>query len=184
MTRCLARLGAGDATAAAELLDLVYGELRRTAARCMRQERADHTLDPTALVHEAWLRLLGREPRSFADRSHFLRAASRAMRRTLIDHARSRKRQKRRGADVEPLPLAEWLVAAEARQLDLVAIDDALEQLARTAPDLAELVELRFFGGLSIAETAAATGRSTASVERDWRCARALLRGLLEGNPT
>lgn len=181
MTRCLARLTAGDAEAAGELIELVYAELRRVAAAAMRGERATHTLDPTALVHEAWLRLLGHEPRPFDDRGHFLRAAARAMRRILIDHARARRRQKRGGATTSQEPLADWLLAAEARQVDLVALDEALERLAAAAPDLAELVELRFFGGLSIAETATATNRSTASVERDWRCARALLRGLIDG---
>lgn len=181
VTRCLARLTAGDAEAAGELIELVYAELRRVAAAAMRGERATHTLDPTALVHEAWLRLLGHEPRPFDDRGHFLRAAARAMRRILIDHARARRRQKRGGATTSQEPLTEWLLAAEARQVDLVALDDALERLGAAAPDLAELVELRFFGGLSIAETATATNRSTASVERDWRCARALLRGLIDG---
>lgn len=107
VTRCLQGLGAGDPDAAGELLDLVYGELRRTAAAAMRGERAAHTLDPTALVHEAWLRLLGREPRSFVDRGHFLRAASRAMRRILIDHARARCRQKRGGAAAAAAPLTD-----------------------------------------------------------------------------
>jgi RNA polymerase sigma factor (TIGR02999 family) len=182
VTRCLHRLRAGDTAAASELLDLVYAELRRTAAAAMRGERAAHTLDPTALVHEAWLRLLGREARPFADRQHFLRAAARAMRRILIDHARARRRQKRGGTLDPHEPTAEWLLVAEVRQLDLLALDQALDQLALAAPDLAELVELRFFGGLSIAETAAATNRSTASVERDWRCARALLRRLIDGD--
>lgn len=182
VTRCLHRLRAGDTAAASELLDLVYAELRRTAAAAMRGERAAHTLDPTALVHEAWLRLLGREARPFADRRHFLRAAARAMRRILIDHARARRRQKRGGTLDPREPTAEWLLVAEVRQLDLLALDQALDQLALAAPDLAELVELRFFGGLSIAETAAATNRSTASVERDWRCARALLRRLIDGD--
>lgn len=184
VTRCLHRLRTGDAAAASELLDLVYAELRRTAAAAMRDERAAHTLDPTALVHEAWLRLLGEQAKPFADRQHFLRAAARAMRRILIDHARARRRKKR-GGDLAPHePTVEWLLAADVRQLDLLALDEALDQLAVAAPDLAELVELRFFGGLSIAETAAATDRSTASVERDWRCAKALLRRLIDGGPT
>ena len=184
VTRCLQRLRDGDdhGNAAAELIDLVYSELRRTAAQAMRGERSAHTHDPTALVHEAWLRLLGQEARPFTDRNHFLRAAARAMRRILIDHARTRQRLKRGGGQPPGEPLAEWLLAVEARHLDLLALDEALDQLAAAAPDLAELVELRFFGGLSIAETAAATDRSTASVERDWRCARALLRGLLDGD--
>lgn len=181
VTRCLLRLRDGDQAAAHELLELVYAELRRSAAAAMRGERASHTLDPTGLVHEAWLRLLGPTARPFADRQHFLRAAARAMRRILIDHARARRRLKRGGGVSIEEPAVAWLLAAESRQLDLLALDQALDQLAVAAPDLAELVELRFFGGLSIAETAAATARSTASVERDWRCARALLRRLLDG---
>jgi len=181
VTRCLLRLRDGDQAAAQELLELVYADLRRSAAAAMRGERASHTLDPTGLVHEVWLRLLGPSARPFADRQHFLRAAARAMRRILIDHARARRRLKRGGGVGVEEPAVEWLLAAESRQLDLLALDQALDQLAVAAPDLAELVELRFFGGLSIAETAAATARSTASVERDWRCARALLRRLLDG---
>jgi RNA polymerase sigma-70 factor (ECF subfamily) len=179
VTRCLTRLGAGDAHAAGDLLELLYAHLRQLAAATMRGERSSHTLDPTALVHEAWLRLFGYDARHFADRAHFLRAAARAMRRVLIDHARSRGRQKRT-ADPAALPLAAWLDGIAARQLDLLALDEALDRLEAVDADLAHLVELRFFSGLSIAEAAAVLGRSTASVERDWRCARALLRRLLD----
>jgi RNA polymerase sigma factor (TIGR02999 family) len=180
VTRCLARLGAGDELAAHELLDLLYGHLRQIAAGAMRGERSSHTLDPTGLVHEAWLRLFGHDPRRFADRAHFLRAAARAMRRVLIDHARARGRQKRT-LDPASLPLDAWLDGVAARRLDLLALDEALDRLAEVDAELARLVELRFFSGLSIAETAAVLARSTASVERDWRCARALLQRLLDG---
>lgn len=188
VTRCLGRLALGDSSAEAELLELVYGELRRAAAGAMGRERAAHTLEPTALVHEAWVRLFGGGPAAFEGRAHFLRAAARAMRRVLIDHARARGRRKREGGQGQRQPLEDWLVVVEARQLDLVALDDALAQLEAADEDLARLVELRFFGGLSIAETAAVLGRSTASVERDWRVARALLRRSLDdgaepGNP-
>lgn len=182
VTRCLARLQQGDLAASSELLELLYGELRRAAAAAMRGERAGHTLDPTALVHEAWLRLLGRDGRAFDDRGHFLRAAARAMRRVLIDHARARSRHKRRAAPEAAGVFDGWFVGIEARQLDLLALDHALQQLEVADADLARLVELRFFSGLSIAETAAVLSRSTASVERDWRCARALLRALLDGD--
>lgn len=181
VTRCLARLGAGDPRAADELLELVYLHLRGLAAAAMRGERAAHTLDPTALVHEAWLRLLGRDPRHFADRAHFLRAAARAMRRVLIDHARARGRRKRSG-EPQGMVLDAWFDDLAARRLDLLALDEALVELEAADADLAHLVELRFFSGLSIADTATALGRSTASVERDWRCARALLRRLMSEN--
>lgn len=181
MTRCLTRLASGDGTAAGELLELVYAELRRTAASAMGGERATHTLEPTALVHEAWLRLLGTQPRAFTDRTHFLRAAARAMRRVLIDHARARNRRKREGGAAPRLPLADWLVVVDERQLDLLALDEALDRLEAADADLARLVELRFFAGLTIAEAAAVLDRSTATLERDWRCARAILRRLLDG---
>lgn len=179
-TRSLGRLAAGDAEAAGELLELLYAHLRALAAGAMRGERASHTLDPTALVHEAWLRLFGQDSRRFTDRAHFLRAAARAMRRVLIDHARARGRHKRT-ADPAELPFAGWLDGIAERQLDLLALDEALDRLEAADPELARLVELRFFSGLSIAETAAVLTRSTASVERDWRCAKALLQRLLDG---
>ncbi len=149
----------------------------------MRGERLAHTLEPTALVHEAWVRLFGNVPRAFDDRAHFLRAAARAMRRILIDHARARRRAKRAGSLAQRVPLEDWLVVVEARQLDLIALDVALDSLEAADDDLARLVELRFFGGLSIQETAKVLGRSTASVERDWCVARALLRRELDGGP-
>lgn len=180
VTRCLSRVGAGDPLAAGELLELLYAHLRQLASSAMRSERSSHTLDPTALVHEAWLRLFGHDPRRFADRGHFLRAAARAMRRVLIDHARARARRKRT-ADPGALPLESWLDGIASRRLDLLALDEALDRLEQVDDDLARLVELRFFSGLSIAETAAVLARSTASVERDWRCARALLQRLIDG---
>lgn len=180
VTRCLGRLGAGAPDAADELLELLHAHLRQLAAGAMRGERASHTLNPTALVHEAWLRLFGHDPRQFADRAHFLRAAARAMRRVLIDHARARGRQ-RRTADPTALALAQPHDGVASRALDLLALDEALDRLEAADADLARLVELRYFSGLSIAETAAVLARSTASVERDWRCARALLQRLIDG---
>lgn len=173
VTRALARLAAGDEQAAQRLFELAKTELRRLACRAMEHERVGHTLQPTALIHEAWLRLFGGSDVPGQNRQHFLRVAARAMRRVLVDHARARGRAKR---DLgSSTPLEAWMVAAEERQLDLCALDLALETLAGADPDLARLVELRFFAGLTIAETAEALGRSTASVERDWRVARALL---------
>lgn len=180
VTRCLERLCGGEREAGQELLELVYSHLRDIAEAAMHGERRAHTLDPTALVHEAWLRLLGRMPRSFSDRRHFLRAAARAMRCILIDHARARSRRERRLDAYDGL-MADWFDDIAARRLDLLALDEALVQLESVDEELVHLVELRFFSGLSIAETATATGRSTASVERDWRCARALLRRLMTG---
>ena len=180
VTRCLGRLVAGAPDAADELLELLHAHLRQLAAGAMRGERASHTLNPTALVHEAWLRLFGHDPRQFADRAHFLRAAARAMRRVLIDHARARGRQ-RRTADPAALAFAQPHDGVASRALALLALDEALDRLEAADADLARLVELRYFSGLSIAETAAVLARSTASVERDWRCARALLQRLIDG---
>lgn len=180
MTRCLSQLAAGTPGAADELLRLLYGELRRVASAAMQRERGDHTLQPTALVHEVWVRVLAEGQRSFLDRAHFLRSAALAMRRILVDHARHRHAA-RVEAPGQRVPLDDWIVVVEARQIDLVALDEALASLDAADPDLARLVELRFFGGLTIAETASVLGRSTASVERDWRVARALLSRCLAG---
>ena len=173
-TRLLERMRAGDARAAGELAPLVYSELHEIAERCMREQRGGHTLQPTALVHEAWLRIAG-PGAGFDDRAHFLAVAARAMRNLLVDHARARSAEKRgRRAEISP---ADALVAVfEQRSLDLVAIDAALEKLARIDVELLRVVELRFFAGLSIAETATVLGVSTPTVERSWRSARAWLR--------
>lgn len=181
-TRLLRRMEAGDDTASEELLSLLYTELREQAARCMGGERVGHTLEPTALVHEAWLRLLaeGDEPRRFDDRGHFVRVAARAMRRVLVDHARGRAAEKR-GRDWQPVPLDGVLAGFEERHLDLLALDEALERLAAMDPELARLVELRFFAGLTIAQTAGVLGVSTPTVERQWRVARMWLRRDLPG---
>jgi len=180
VTRHLDALAAGATGAGEALLELLYGELHRVAATCMRRERADHTLQPTALVHEVWMRILADGARDYESRAHFLRTAAQAMRRVLVDHARRRVALKAE-APGRREPLEEWLVLVDARQLDLVALDEALAELERADPALARLVELRFFGGLSIAETADILGRSTASLERDWRVARALLQRCLDG---
>jgi RNA polymerase sigma-70 factor (ECF subfamily) len=180
VTRCLASVAAGEPAAADELLGLLYSELHRAASAAMHRERSDHTLQPTALVHEVWLRVLSEGERTYQDRAHFLRCASLAMRRVLVDHAR-RRASGRAEVPGRRAALEDWLVVVEARQLDLVALDEALATLEAADSDLARLVELRFFGGLTIAEVAELTGRSTASLERDWRIARALLERCLEG---
>jgi RNA polymerase sigma factor (TIGR02999 family) len=168
---------AGEPGAAERLLPLVYGELRELAARLMREQRPDHTLQPTALVHEAYVRLIegsGRGP--WTGRAHFVRVAARAMRNVLVDHARSKGARKRTPGSGPALALdAAAEVFAEAVP-DLVALDEALARLERLDEPLARIVELRFFAGLSIADTARVLGVSTPTVERGWRTARMWLR--------
>ena len=180
-TVLLQRINAGDEGAASELLPLLYDELRRMAGEWMCRERRNHTLQPTALVHEAWMRVLGGgDARSFNGAEHFLRLAARAMRNVLVDHARSHGAHKRNDG-APALALDEALDAFEERALDVVELDDALERLTHVDEQLGRLVELRFFAGLTIAETAEALGTSTATVERSWRVARLWLRRELPG---
>ena len=167
------RLEGGDPRASAELLTLVYGELRRTAARLMEGERKGHTLEPTALVNEAYLRLMGHGP-TFEGRDHFLRTAARAMRNVLVDHARSRQARRREG-DYQRVPLDETLAYYEDRGLSLASVGEALERLSKVDPQLEQLVELRYFAGLENREAAAVLGVSLRSVERGWQTARAFL---------
>ncbi len=175
-TQLLRRLAAGDAGAGEALLPLVYAELRELAARAMADERTGHTLQPTALVNEAWLRLVASSaPPAVEDRAHFLRLCARAMRHVLVDHARARAAQKRAGS-ARRVPLDELLSSFEERRLDLLALHEALERLEAVDDALARLVDLRYFAGLTIEETAGALGSSTATVERDWRVARLWLR--------
>lgn len=160
-----------------ELLPALYNELRRLAARSLRAERAGHTLEPTALVNEAYLRLSTQSRVHWRDRAHILGAAATAMRRILVDHARARDAEKR-GAGAERVELEEGLTGAslEAPQsADLLALDAALEQLAEVDPRMVRVVELRYFAGLSIEETADALGISIATVKREWTMARAWL---------
>ena len=183
VTRLLERATSGDRAAAEELLPLLYGELKGVAVRSMRSERADHTLQPTALVHEAWLRLVGGggAPR-FESRRHFVRLAARAMRNVLVDHARARQAQKR-GEGQEAASLDAVLAGFEEQHLDLLALHEALERLQEIDAPLARLVELRFFAGLTIEETARALELSTPTVERHWRVARMWLRRELPDAP-
>ncbi|MGE0441823.1 MAG: ECF-type sigma factor [Gemmatimonadales bacterium] len=151
----------------------LYADLREIADRHLRNERADHTLQPTALVHEAWLRLAGADGLVFQNRHHFLRTASRAMRRVLVDHARARRAGKR-DAGIR-ITLDEGLVGTGTDGVDLIALDDALVQLAAAEPRWAEVVDLRFFAGLEVTETAEVLGVSAITVKRDWRFARGWL---------
>jgi RNA polymerase sigma factor (TIGR02999 family) len=175
VTDLLVRWGEGDRGALTTLTPLVYAELRRLAARALSRERPDHTLEPTALVHEAFLRLHGGRPASCDDRLHFLSLAARLMRCILVDHARSRKAA-RRGAGALKLPLEriEELTVGGS-PVDLLDLDAALSELAAADARKARVVELRFFGGLSVEETAEVLGVSMPTVILDTRLARAFL---------
>ena len=181
VTDLLAASRRGDPAAFEQLLPLVYDELHAIAGRHMRGERPDHTLQPTALVHEAFLRLAGVEI-PYDDRTHFIRAASQAMRRVLVDHARARNAAKR-GGNLR-VTLDEAVVPQEDRIVDLLVLDDALNRLAAAEPRWARVVELRFFGGLEVTEVAAVLGISTATAKRDWQFARTWLAKALRDAPT
>lgn len=174
VTRLLAAWSAGDPEAMEALAPLVYDELRKIAGAYMRRERSDHTLQPTAVVNEAFLRLAGQREVSFRSRAHFFGIAAQAMRRILVDHARARHAQKR-GGPATLLPLDESVAAAGSRGIDLLALDEALSRLAALDGPQARVVELRFFAGLTVEETAAAMDLSPATVKRDWTSARAWL---------
>jgi RNA polymerase sigma factor (TIGR02999 family) len=177
----LRRLNAGDARAADELLPLVYAELRSLAANYMDRGRGSHTLQPTALVHEAFLRMIvGEEVGQWQSRAHFLGVAAKAMRSVLVDHARAKHAHKR-GGSAERVALDGLVEQLEAQTSDLVSLDDALSELAQVDAELARVVELRFFGGLTIEETANVMETSNSTVERAWRTARLWLRDRLEG---
>jgi RNA polymerase sigma-70 factor (ECF subfamily) len=163
----------GDVGAYDRLLPLLYDELRSIAGRHMRREREDHTLQPTALVHEAFLRLVGGSPILFEDRTHFLRAASQAMRRVLVDHARARTAAKRSG-DMR-VTLDEAIAGHDDRIVDLLVLDDAMTRLSVAEPRWARVVELRIFGGLEVSEVAAALAISPATAKRDWQFAKGWL---------
>jgi RNA polymerase sigma factor (TIGR02999 family) len=175
VTGLLGRWGTGDRGALAALTPLVYSELHRLASCAMARERPDHTLQPTALVHEAFLRLYGGQPAACRDRLHFLTLASRLMRHILVDHARA-AHAARRGAGAARVSLAAAdAIAAREPAGDLLALDEALEELAAADARKARVVELRFFGGLSVEETAAVLGVSAPTVVLDTRLARAFL---------
>lgn len=158
---------AGDADAVDRLLPLVYEELRRVAHRQLRSERGDHTLSTTALVHEAYVRLVDQTRVRWADRSHFFAIASRAMRRVLVDYARQHRAAKR-GGERRPVTLDEAAIAVEGRTETLIALDEALIRLAALNERLCRVVECRFFGGLTEEETAVALQVTSRTVRRDW----------------
>ena len=172
LTRVLLDVGAGRAQASEQLLPLVYEELLVIARQRLRDERAHHTLNATALVHEAYMRLVGDTAGGWENRAHFFGAAARAMRQVLIDYARKRGRAKR-GGDQPRIPLNVVDLAVEAPVEDVLAVDRAVEKLAAKDPRMAEVVQLRFYAGLSVEETAAALGMSERTVRREWSLARA-----------
>lgn len=177
MTHLLASASAGDEQAVSSLFTIVYDELRRMAASSLRRERPDHTLQPTALVHEAYLRLAHEPEARWENRAHFLAVAAQAMRRILVDHARARNARKRGGGDVRlPLEDVDSVTTALPPDLDLIVLDEALVRLAALDPRQARIVELRFFGGLTVEETATVTGTSPRTVKREWQVARAWLK--------
>jgi RNA polymerase sigma factor (TIGR02999 family) len=173
----LNRMREGDDAALNELTSAMYAELYRIASRHLRAERANHTLQPTALVHEAYLKLFGLHDRGFTDEVHFLAVASRVMRQVLVDYARARS-TKKRGADRIPVPVANLEVESEKgiELLDLIELDEAIRSLAAEDDTLAQLIEMRYFGGMTAEETAEALGLSVHSVRHDLRFAQAWLR--------
>ncbi|HEY2065792.1 MAG TPA: sigma-70 family RNA polymerase sigma factor [Gemmatimonadaceae bacterium] len=176
VTELLRAWGAGDAAASEALVPLVYAELRRQARRALRREGEGHTLQATALVHEAWLRLDGQHDARWESRTQFLAVAAQMMRRVLVDHARTRRARKRGGGATQ-VSLGEAIQAVAAPdEVDVLALDDALGRLAVLDPRKARLVELRYFAGLSIPEAAAVLGISPATVGREWVVARMWLR--------
>jgi RNA polymerase sigma-70 factor (ECF subfamily) len=174
VTQFLDDLQNGRPDVASQLMPLVYDELHRVARHQMRHERGDHTLQATALVHEAYLRLVHQPERTWQNRAHFIGVAACAMRRILVDHARARQTAKR-GSAAQRVPLEEPLLLTDEQPDDLVALDEALERLARLDARQGRVVELRFFGGLTVEETAEALGISPKTVKRDWSVARAWL---------
>jgi RNA polymerase sigma factor (TIGR02999 family) len=172
----------GDPRALAELTPIVYGELRRLAHHYMRRERAGHSLQTTALVNEAYMRLVDYKRMHWQNRAHFLAVSAQAMRRILVDHAR--RRNVKRGADATHVSLDEAVVISNGRRDDFVSLDDALNALSEMAPRKAKVVELRFFGGLSVEETAEVLHVSAITVMREWKTAKAwLYRELTGGTP-
>lgn len=178
-TELLLAWGRGDARAFDQLVPLVHDELRRLARQYMARERGDHTLQTSALVNEAYLRLIDLKQMRWQDRAHFFAMAARMMRRILVDSARAHRNEKR-GGGVPKVTLDDAVLSPEPRRRDLVSLDDALQALAAVHPRKGEVVELRFFGGLSLEETAEALRVSIDTVKRDWRFAKLWLRRELD----
>jgi RNA polymerase sigma factor (TIGR02999 family) len=176
VTQLLVDWSHGDQKALDKLMPLVYTELRRLAGNYLRRERQGHTLQPTALVNEAYLKLIDQRQAKWQNRTHFYGVAAQLMRRILVDHARARQAEKRGGSDQQRLSITSAERLVQQPEIDLLALHQALEELATLDPQQERIVELRFFGGLSIEEAAEVLGIGHATVERDWKIARAWLR--------
>lgn len=182
VTQLLIKLTDGNESVLDELLPLIYGELRVLANRYLRRERKDHTLQPTALVHEAYLKLVDQKQVRWQNRAHFFGVAAQIMRRILVDHARKHTADKR-GGELDKMQLEDQLVVAgDEKSVELLALDEALENLAKLDPQKAKIVELRYFGGLSVEETAEVMNVSPVTIKRQWRMAKAWLYGQVAPN--
>ena len=181
VTRLLIELSQGNNAAVDALLPLIYDELRSLAANYLRRERSDHTLQPTALVHEAYLRLVGQTRVNWQNRAHFFGVAAQMMRRILVDHARAHQAGKR-GADFQKLSLDDNIDKAVERSNEIVALDEALRELAEIDEQKSRIIELRYFGGLSVEETAEVLGIAPVTVKRHWRMAKAWLYRRMKGD--
>jgi RNA polymerase sigma-70 factor, ECF subfamily len=179
ITQILSEIKSGNENALQELLPIVYDELRRLANNYLRKERANHTLQPTALVHEAYLRLLGQHEIEWQNRAHFFGVAARLMREILIEYARGRNRLKRGGEFKTQISLDAAISFSNQKQLDIVSVDDALSKLEALDQRQARIVELKFFGGLTVEEIAEVLGISPATVKREWSSAKLLLYKML-----
>jgi RNA polymerase sigma-70 factor (ECF subfamily) len=175
VTRLLTAWSHGEQAALDQLMPLVYAELRRMAGRFMRAQSPSHTLQTTALIHEAYLRLAVDASRQWENRTHFFRVAAKAMRQILVDHARARQALRRGGHEHRAIALDKAVVIPDNRVAEMVALDDALTELAKLSPRQSQIVELRYFGGFDVGETAEALSISPETVMRDWRAAKAWL---------
>ena len=180
ITQLLIDWGQGDQAALDKLMPLVHSELKRLASNYLRRERAGHTLQPTALVNEAYLKLVGQKNAKWQNRAQFFGISAQLMRRILVDHARRHQAEKRGGSEQERLSITSAEKIANQPKVDLLALNEALDELGRMDPQQSRIVELKFFAGLSIEETAEVLGISHATVERDWKLARAWLRRQLD----
>jgi RNA polymerase sigma factor (TIGR02999 family) len=176
VTQLLIDWGKGDQAALEKLMPLVYNELRRLASNYLRRERGEHTLQPTALVNEAYLKLVNQRNAKWQNRAHFFGISAQLMRRILVDHARQHRAVKRGGSEQQRISITSAEKIVEQPEVDILALHEALEELARMDEQQSRIVELKFFGGLSIEEIAEVFGIGHATVERDWKLARAWLR--------
>jgi RNA polymerase sigma-70 factor (ECF subfamily) len=179
ITQLLYEIKSGEPDVINDLLPLVYNELRRLADGYLRRERANHTLQPTALVHEAYLRLVGQKPIDWQNRAHFFGVAARLMREILIEHARAKNRIKRGGEFKTVIALDDAVSFSSEKQIDVIALDEALSQLERLDARQARIVEMKFFGGLNIEEIAEVMDISPSTVKREWTTAKLLLYKML-----